>query len=56
MEPASVLHGDLVAELWVVSSIAKSDDLLLDTHFAGEGSGWRKMMGGLKMELGIAVG
>jgi hypothetical protein len=37
MEPAGVLHGDLVALLWVVDPIAFVDDLLLDAHFDEEG-------------------
>jgi len=33
MEPTSVLHGDSVAGLGLVTAIALADNLLCDTHF-----------------------
>jgi len=32
LEPASVLHGDVVAVLGLVDAVALLDDLLGDTH------------------------
>jgi hypothetical protein len=54
MEPAGVLHGDLVALLWVVDAVAFMDDLLLDAHFAEEGMFLQKLV--FEERIGMAAG
>ena len=54
LEPAGVLHGDLVALFWVVDAISFVDDLLLDAHFAEEGMFLQKLV--FEERIGMAAG